>query len=354
MNENSEAGKINKGEKTNTAGLTSEMVNIFNPDINDECEKNVYSFKEKLEKNSSDTSSTNDYHQAKTSEENNENINRNAKENVEKKLPHEESSNSSQDDPGNDNIKEEAESDIAFSESTALGGNGTTAADTSITEEITSFPANPMPLNCLICGKGKSPEDRRPMVRFIPEVGSLQDDISLHVFCGKTAVILARKPQYEILTVKGLKYKHGIGSQINTCISKTRNAISVIPFGDPDEQFTTEEFFLVEEFEENLNKLQSLQKSKCANCRTSQNKVNQKICKNSYQKCHKSNISKVNSAAPHRKVLRTKKKMPRPSESRDAAAPLLSDTAQWTYVHKPTRVVSEQVAAKAARRIGFN
>uniref|UniRef100_A0A7S4T5B4 Uncharacterized protein n=1 Tax=Ditylum brightwellii TaxID=49249 RepID=A0A7S4T5B4_9STRA len=97
---------------------------------------------------------------------------------------------------------------------------------------------------CRICGKG---DDGRAMVRFLPDPKEPElEDITLHVFCGKTASILSNvsMPHYEILSKAGLKNKHGIGPDVSAAIQLTRSAAVI----DRPEK----EFYLVKEFEAKL------------------------------------------------------------------------------------------------------
>lgn len=111
---------------------------------------------------------------------------------------------------------------------------------------------------CRICSKGG--EDGRAMLHFpsaeldlsvaqvAPQVTTFTEDIVMHLFCGKTASILpnVNMPQYEILSKAGLKNKHGIGSEVNTALARTRYATTAAP-GSKDKQF-----YIVQEFEANL------------------------------------------------------------------------------------------------------
>lgn len=108
---------------------------------------------------------------------------------------------------------------------------------------------------CRICNKGG--EDGRAMIHFppvevdvtvaqiAPQVTTFTEDLAMHVFCGKTASILpnVNMPQYEILSKAGIKNKHGIGTEINTALARTRCATVAAP-GAKEKQF-----YLVQEFE---------------------------------------------------------------------------------------------------------
>ena len=112
---------------------------------------------------------------------------------------------------------------------------------------------------CRICGKGG--EDGRAMIHFppmdidmtvaqvAPNVTTFTEDLALHVFCGKTASILpnVNMPQYEILSKAGIKNKHGIGTEVNTALARTRVA-TVTQTGAKEKQF-----YIVQEFEANLS-----------------------------------------------------------------------------------------------------
>jgi hypothetical protein len=105
---------------------------------------------------------------------------------------------------------------------------------------------------CRICGKG---DDGRQLCRFLPvehdihsAIMTWSEDITLHVFCGKTASILphVNLPEYEILSKAGLKNKHGIGPEVNGALARTRS--SIVQAEGAKEKY----FFLVKEFESNL------------------------------------------------------------------------------------------------------
>ena len=84
---------------------------------------------------------------------------------------------------------------------------------------------------CPICGQG----DRdRPLLEFGP-------DLSLHLFCGKTAHILHQRPELEVLSKAGLKNKFGKGPDVNLALRSTRSVV-----------FDSKTFYLVREFEANL------------------------------------------------------------------------------------------------------
>jgi len=111
---------------------------------------------------------------------------------------------------------------------------------------------------CRVCSKGG--EDGRAMIHFpameidvsvaqvAPQVTTFTEDIIMHVFCGKTASILpnVNMPQYEILSKAGIKNKHGIGTEVNTALARTRCAATAAP-GAKEKQF-----YIVQEFEANL------------------------------------------------------------------------------------------------------
>jgi hypothetical protein len=105
---------------------------------------------------------------------------------------------------------------------------------------------------CRICGKG---DDGRQLCRFLPvdhdhttSIMTWTEDITLHVFCGKTASILphVNLPEYEILSKAGLKNKHGIGPEVNGALARTRS--SIVQADGAKEKY----FYLVKEFESNL------------------------------------------------------------------------------------------------------
>lgn len=115
---------------------------------------------------------------------------------------------------------------------------------------------------CRICGKA---DDGRAMVRFdpgeididvarvAPNCTTFTDDITLHVFCGKTAAILPtiNQPQYEILSKAGIKNKHGIGSDVNGALARSRCAILQTP-GVKDKMY-----YIVQEVEAVLTALRN-------------------------------------------------------------------------------------------------
>lgn len=97
---------------------------------------------------------------------------------------------------------------------------------------------------CNICGRG---EDDRPILRF-PPLHHQDDEIYLHVFCGKTASILpnVNRPDMEILSKAGLKNKFGIGPEVNAALARSRCAV-LNQQGAKEKQF-----YLVKEFEAHL------------------------------------------------------------------------------------------------------
>lgn len=137
---------------------------------------------------------------------------------------------------------------------TALGESVAEDSNADTNEEDT-------PLVCRICGRGD--EEGRPILRFlpvhiddaaaliVPGVDTFTEDISLHIFCGKTASILphVNRPDLEILTKAGLKNKHGIGPDVNAALARTRCAILA------QEGAKEKQFYLVREFEAHLNAL---------------------------------------------------------------------------------------------------
>jgi hypothetical protein len=111
-------------------------------------------------------------------------------------------------------------------------------------------------VSCSVCHQPLDPpSDPRQTLQFFalsapdpattlaaPSVTTFLQDIPMHVFCGKTAAIVARgvlRPDLEILTRAGIKNKHGTGADINVALARTRGAIAV------DEK----EYFIVREFE---------------------------------------------------------------------------------------------------------
>jgi hypothetical protein len=99
-----------------------------------------------------------------------------------------------------------------------------------------------------------------------PNVTSFEEEVCLHVFCGKTASILphVNRPDLEILTKAGIKNKHGIGPEVNAAISRTRSAVyqeqRQVPSSSTSSSSTSssssssrdKEFYLIKEFEANL------------------------------------------------------------------------------------------------------
>lgn len=132
---------------------------------------------------------------------------------------------------------------------------------------------------CRICGKGTSQEDnrRRLVVRFLPAATVLPEvsgvttwnqDIVLHVFCGKTASILptVNQPDLEILTKAGVKNKHGIGPEVNAALARTRCATVTSAAGSSaaaavTPTFKEKEFYLIKEFEAHLQAIRSASSS---------------------------------------------------------------------------------------------
>jgi len=105
---------------------------------------------------------------------------------------------------------------------------------------------------CRICGKG---DEGKQLCRFLPVdhdvtsgIVTWSEDITVHVFCGKTAGILphVNLPEYEILSKAGLKNKHGIGPEVNGALARTRS--SMVQAEGAKEKY----FYLVKEFESNL------------------------------------------------------------------------------------------------------
>lgn len=114
------------------------------------------------------------------------------------------------------------------------------------------------PQTCQICGKD-STQDPRAMVRFLPS-STVDSDISMHVFCGKTASILPHvaKPHLEILLKAGLKNKHGIGPDVNFALARTRSAIPVGGGSEKDPKRLEKEYYLVKEFEGHLSSIRNM------------------------------------------------------------------------------------------------
>lgn len=109
---------------------------------------------------------------------------------------------------------------------------------------------------CVICCL----DNGKPLLRFhpvdhdllvsaaAPSVNTFMMDLSLHVFCGRTASILPNinRPELEILPKAGIKNKHGIGQEVNAALARTRFAVLNEP-GSKEKCF-----YLVREFEANL------------------------------------------------------------------------------------------------------
>lgn len=132
------------------------------------------------------------------------------------------------------------------------------AANSSRPQEFLGEEDRPV---CRICGKGPD-DDGRPLCRFLPAADSsimtgvcttLSQDISLHVFCGKTASILpnVNQPDLEILSKAGIKNKHGIGPEVNGALARTRS--STIHAEGAKEKI----FYIVKEFEGHLAAIRS-------------------------------------------------------------------------------------------------
>jgi len=118
-----------------------------------------------------------------------------------------------------------------------------------------------LPQNCRICGKN-STGNSRAMVRFCSEDATATPDISLHVFCGKTASILNSQPHFEILLKAGLKNKHGIGPDVNFALARTRSALAQGGEADKDPKRLDKEYYLVKEFEGHLKSIRGLQQKR--------------------------------------------------------------------------------------------
>jgi hypothetical protein len=123
----------------------------------------------------------------------------------------------------------------------------------STNNEVTIFGA------CRVC-KRTQEQDPRTMVHFKP-TPTAPSDIFLHVFCGKTAVILPTnpQPQYEILLKAGLKNKHGIGPDVNFALSRTRSALAFGGEAEKDPKKVEKEYYLVKEFEAHLHAIRDHQ-----------------------------------------------------------------------------------------------
>jgi hypothetical protein len=133
--------------------------------------------------------------------------------------------------------------------------------NTSNANRSTNNTAN---LKCRICGKCKEDDDR-PMCHFLPApvdehtqavapgVVTFDQEIVLHVFCGKTASILPsiNQPDLEILSKAGIKNKHGIGPEVNGALARTRSCTAT---GEGSKEKT---FFIVKEFEAHLAAIRS-------------------------------------------------------------------------------------------------
>ena len=124
---------------------------------------------------------------------------------------------------------------------------------------IFSLDELPAPEACRICGK-TAEQDTRAMVRFLPAENA-PSDISLHIFCGKTATILSHiaKPEYEIILKAGIKTKHGIGDEVDLALSQSRSAIGQGGEAENDPRRFEKRYYLVKEFERNLNAIKSVE-----------------------------------------------------------------------------------------------
>lgn len=179
---------------------------------------------------------------------------------------------------------EEEDDDIAFAAEAAA--NAVEEADAEQQRLDQSL------LRCRVCGQGVT--EGRPLLRFlpmdpalaalttralpqnIPPVTTFADDVSLHVFCGKTASILpsVNQPDLEILTKAGLKNKHGIGAEVNAALARTRCAALVTQGSEETTSLVTstgagtpsststdnkqgKQYFLVREFEAHLAAIRS-------------------------------------------------------------------------------------------------
>jgi len=128
-------------------------------------------------------------------------------------------------------------------------------------KELHEVEQHKLPQSCRICGNS-STGDSRAMVRFWSEGATATPDISLHVFCGKTASILNSKPHFEILLKAGLKNKHGIGPDVNFALARTRSAVAQGGEADKDPKRLDKEYYLVKEFEGHLSSIRSLQQKR--------------------------------------------------------------------------------------------
>mmetsp|Transcript_22795 Transcript_22795/g.34549 ORF Transcript_22795/g.34549 Transcript_22795/m.34549 type:complete len:353 (-) Transcript_22795:81-1139(-) len=143
------------------------------------------------------------------------------------------------------------ESNIQYQE---LGTNNSSSTQANIDVNI----------KCRICGKTQQ-EDPRPVCRFLPAqvdlntttvapgVVTFDQDITVHVFCGKTASILpnVNQPDLEILSKAGIKNKHGIGPEVNGALARTRSS-TIHAEGSKEKTF-----YIVKEFEAHLATIRS-------------------------------------------------------------------------------------------------
>jgi len=168
---------------------------------------------------------------------------------------------SSQEEQNNSNNQssQEIENSRSFNNRPVIRGDNTLSSQPYVVDNN-----EPPQLKCRICGKGPD-DDGRILLRFLPTqidintatiapgVVTFGQDISLHVFCGKTASILpnVNQPDLEILSKAGIKNKHGIGPEVNGALARTRSSTL-------QQEGTKEKtFYIVKEFEAHLATIRS-------------------------------------------------------------------------------------------------
>jgi hypothetical protein len=144
---------------------------------------------------------------------------------------------------------------------------------------VTSHPhdrrlQNPV---CRVCCQSSASHQNtnRPMIRFLPTVtptcidpasveNTFGEDVSLHIFCGKTASFVflnnnnnSSNAKWEIISKAGLKHKYGIGPEVNAALASTRCAIldggsagvASMSSRNKKQSLASRSFYLVREFE---------------------------------------------------------------------------------------------------------
>jgi hypothetical protein len=106
-----------------------------------------------------------------------------------------------------------------------------------------------IPSVCQICGEGESAQKR--LCYFLPTELEPAPTV-VHVFCGKIAAILPKinRPDLEILTKSGIKYKHGTGPCVLVALQRSRTC-TIAAENNQREQV----YYLVREVEDHLSRV---------------------------------------------------------------------------------------------------